>query len=772
MKAAEDAALGRLAALMQGAVWQADPATHRTTFISERLSDIVGFTPEQWTAEPAFWESRLHPEDRTWVQEALEGGIRQGEPFTLEYRLFDTAGQVVWVRDLITPVYDGTQLTALGGMMLDITSERDNETALRTALDQFAWLFNGSPVGLAVIAADSGRVQRSNNAFRAVAGLRTSLRSGAPGTDTLWADPEAAAQFWAALQAGPVQEWPAQWLDSRREVREVMLSADRLNDEGDTAFVMMRDVTSQVQARRDSEASERRFRALVQHSSDLITVLQPSGRILYASPAVEAVLGYDSEEAVGRNALDHLHPDDHEAIQREFGRAVFGGSGATARMTSRFICCNGEFRHLEWVATNQLDDPSIQGIVMNSRDVTERVHADQERLETQQTFETLFSASPEAILLVEFAGAMEIVECNDVAAAMRGYRRDELIGQSTYRSLPNGAALLADAKANDAFRERVRAAGRLQFEAEHLHRAGHVYPVEINLALVTIRGREMMLCVERDISERRAAVAALEASQARLIASEKLAGLGRLTAGLAHEINTPLAATMTELHGAARLVQEYRDSVGHAQVTDADHLEIAAELNRAVEAAQRNLTRIGDFIRKIRGHTRDTITERVAFDAVKHTENTLSMLAHEARAAKVDLLLEQPRLPVRLHGEPGRLTQIVTNLVVNALHACAPGSTVTISFEALDGGSAVMRVQDTGSGIPEDVLPRIFEPMFTTKPVGQGTGLGLSIIHDIITGHFGGDIQVQTSGAGTCFTVTFPARPPRAAPALETAATS
>lgn len=222
---------------------------------------------------------------------------------------------------------------------------------------------------------------------------------------------------------------------------------------------------------------------------------------------------------------------------------------------------------------------------------------------------------------------------------------------------------------------------------------------------------------------------------------------------------------MNYLHEARTLITEYRDSVGHPEVTDEDHREIAREALAALEEAGKTTARIGEFIRQMRGHTRDTVSGVQEFDPAKLAGDTLTMLAHEARAANVALHLDLPRHALNLRGEPGRFTQVLTNLVINAIHACEDvegrARRVDVRFVSPPSGLA-MEVEDNGSGIPERVRPRIFDPLFTTKDVGKGTGLGLSIIHDIVRGHFGGTIELDTEpGRGTRFTVFFPASPER-----------
>lgn len=264
----------------------------------------------------------------------------------------------------------------------------------------------------------------------------------------------------------------------------------------------------------------------------------------------------------------------------------------------------------------------------------------------------------------------------------------------------------------------------------------------------------------------------LEEHRERLMASEKLASLGRLTAGIAHEINTPLAASMNHLMQARKLTEEYRDSIGLPQVGPEDHREIAAELDRTLADANASLERMGEFIRKMRAQGRNPVGVISSFDPVRIAQETLTLLEQSALNAQVQLDLKGPQT-LNLHGEAGRFSQVLSNLVQNAIHACenrldGVASRVTVEFSQ-DPQHLYVKVSDNGSGIPPEVLPKIFEPLFTTKPVGKGTGLGLPIIRDIVKGHFAGEISLETeTGKGTTFTLHLPLKAqPSPAPVLE-----
>ena len=266
----------------------------------------------------------------------------------------------------------------------------------------------------------------------------------------------------------------------------------------------------------------------------------------------------------------------------------------------------------------------------------------------------------------------------------------------------------------------------------------------------------------------------LEHSKERLIAADRLASLGQLTGGIAHEVNTPLAAAMNFLHQANALSDEYRNSINTPTVTKEDHLEIANELKGNITSAQTTLERLGEFVRSIRNQGRSLGAGATSFNLVSAVRETVGMLEFEARKVNVRLTFESASDNMTIHGEPGRIAQIVQNLVGNAIHACesrrgSEGSQVIVRLSRRLTGQTegmgvpvlservLLGVEDNGSGIPAEVLPRIFEPLYSTKEIGRGTGLGLSIIKDIITGHLGGEITLETKvGQGTTFTVSFP----------------
>jgi len=253
----------------------------------------------------------------------------------------------------------------------------------------------------------------------------------------------------------------------------------------------------------------------------------------------------------------------------------------------------------------------------------------------------------------------------------------------------------------------------------------------------------------------------LAKNQERLLVSEKMAALGRLTAGMAHEMNTPLAAVRTALDELGDLVDEYEGSITDSKVTPDDHGAIAKEMSDAIRVATSAAEKVAGFVHGIKFQTRDLSTsEYRLFDAVPVVNDTLLLLNHALRTVACSVSFEHASSSVELFGSPGRLAQVITNLVTNAIDASRPkgGGPIVLSLAQKDG-TVVLSVADQGHGIPEDIINRIFDPMFTTKPFGEGTGLGLSIVHDIVTTDYRGAIEVDSEvGRGTTFTLSLAAQ--------------
>jgi signal transduction histidine kinase len=246
--------------------------------------------------------------------------------------------------------------------------------------------------------------------------------------------------------------------------------------------------------------------------------------------------------------------------------------------------------------------------------------------------------------------------------------------------------------------------------------------------------------LQAEVAERRRAEEELQRTQAQLVQSARMAAVGELAAGVAHELNNPL----TPVLGLAEFLLK-KDRLDDAARKDLSI--IAAEARRAREIVLNLL----DFARQTEPHRQQASVNQIVQDTMGLVRSQL-----ESNGIAIEERYD-PDLPLLLL-DTTRLKQVWLNLFVNALQAMPRGGSLAVTTEWRDGKVAV-RIADTGAGIPPSVLPHIFEPFYTTRPVGQGTGLGLSVSLGIIQDH-GGSIEVDSQeGKGSTFTVWLPVGP-------------
>ena len=261
---------------------------------------------------------------------------------------------------------------------------------------------------------------------------------------------------------------------------------------------------------------------------------------------------------------------------------------------------------------------------------------------------------------------------------------------------------------------------------------------------------------ERDI---RQAYEELQRTQVTLIEAEKLAALGGLVAGVAHEINTPLGVTLT---GASVLAEETRSFSGQLQAGQLKKSDLEGYLRTAQESVElilANANRAAHLVHSFKQVAVDQTSEaRREFNLARYLEEVVESLRPTYK--RLPIQVRNNCAPdILLDGYPGALAQVVTNLLVNAVTHAFPGGVagqVELSSR-VEGDWLVLQFEDDGQGIAAEHLPHIFEPFFTTKRGAGGSGLGLHVVYNIVTQRLGGQIQVaSTVGSGTCFTLRMP----------------
>lgn len=259
----------------------------------------------------------------------------------------------------------------------------------------------------------------------------------------------------------------------------------------------------------------------------------------------------------------------------------------------------------------------------------------------------------------------------------------------------------------------------------------------------------------------------LRRTQAELIQSEKMAALGGLVAGIAHEINTPIGSALTAATAFGERAQDFACAASGGSIRRSEIDRFVGAALQAVEYTEVNIRRASELISGFKQIAVDqTSDERRGFQLRQGLDDVLLSLQPRLRKDGIAVATDCPP-GIELDSYPGAIAQIVTNLVLNAvLHAfdaelrAQRDPLVTVTAAVIEPGRVRLTVADNGRGIPERHLPRIFDPFFTTRRGSGGTGLGLHIVYNLVTQRLGGTIAVESTRRGTAFTVTLPVAAP------------
>jgi PAS domain S-box-containing protein len=387
------------------------------------------------------------------------------------------------------------------------------------------------------------------------------------------------------------------------------------------------------------------------------------------------------------------------------------------------------------------------------------------RKQSEERLRALFHAIPDLLFRIRYDGTF--IDWNDGSPEPTALPPEAFLGKKI-QNLPLSRSFIEMTLTNV---QRVIREGTLAVSEYALEKAGR--GLQHYEARVVRSGPDEAVCMVRNITERKL----VEERQAQLIQAEKLASLGQLAAGIAHEINNPVSYVTSNLNTLGedvsrlmpllrlqRELMEGRD--GEDRVLSAEELALLRErweqadteslLLELPELIQESLTgtrRITEIVQSLRAFSHGDTGRLQTVDLNAELESTLRMVWNELKY-KCEVIRDlEPLPPISCY--PTQIAQVFTNLLVNAAHAIERQGEIRIRTR-LQGSEVVVAISDTGKGMTPETLSRLFSPFFTTKPRGQGTGLGLSISRDIIVRH-GGRIEVQSEpGQGSTFTVYLP----------------
>jgi PAS domain S-box-containing protein len=591
-----------------------------------------------------------------------------------------------------------------------------------------------------VITDRSRRIIFANPAAHDLIGRSTSDLIGMPSNRAIPEDEYALVRHYEDLAlAGEPQSYEGAVLRPDGERRIVAIATAPLRELGEVTGIVasLRDVTDERRARDAVSQSESRYRNLFNSATDAIYTIDVHGAFTSVNEATCELTGRTRDALLGHNSRRMLDDEDIPFVGLQFRRAV---EGSAIRYECSVRRPSGEQRLLSVTNTPIRRGDEIVGVLGVARDVTE-ARARAAALERSEArYARLVESASDAIFTIDEEGRFTAVNRSLETAV--GRRRESLIGAS-FVDLVDARDIAAAANLLRETYGGARSRGSLRYRGvEGDVRQGSVITSPI------LEGDKIVgaLGIMRDVTDE-------QRLAEQLLQQEKLAAVGQLVSGVAHELNNPLAGVMA-----------------FAQLLLVAPNALDEEQSQAVTTIHREAQRAAKIVSSLLTFARQQPAERRAAQLNDIIADTLELRRYALRTAGIEITLElQPALP-STWADPFQLQQVVLNLVGNAEQALAD----TIAPRririrtAQEGSQLVLSVSDNGPGIAADQRDRIFNPFFTTKPVGQGTGLGLSISDGIVREH-GGRIRVEsTLGAGATFIVELPyVAPPEQAPAPE-----
>ena len=514
-----------------------------------------------------------------------------------------------------------------------------------------------------------------------------------------------------------------------------IVAAPMVGQDGEVSGMVevTRDITRRIQAEAELQLTEVKLQQFMEMAPVAAYVKNSQGQYIEANPAACQLYGRPKSALVGKTDLEILPRETAESFRTSDGVVQ---STKNQLSIDGAVELSGRKVFLSTIKFPVVDaEGKVTAVCGISRDVTALKEAELALTRTRDYLQNVLDNSPLLVITTDLEG--RVVSFNPRAQESLRYAQDEIIGKPA-------SMLYTDPDERSALLEQVEKKGVVRdYETTLIGKDGHVLPASLTLSqLKDAEGRMIgTVGIGRDISSRKALME-------QVLLSERLAAVGRLAAGVAHEINNPLAV-IGEIGGfLAECVED--DPGGDDPETIIELQQGLPKLLTQVERCRTITHRLLSFSRKSEAKVKET-------DISAALEEVFPFLEKEARLANIKIHRDLPADLPKLRIEEVQLQEIFINLINNARQAIGKRGSGNIWLQGeSENGKIILTLKDDGPGIPEEVQDKLFDPFVTTKAPGQGTGLGLSICYGIVK-RFDGAIAVEsTLGQGATFRVILP----------------
>ena len=731
-------------------IWVTDPGGE-VRFINREYRKFTGITYEE--AEGTKWQMLVHPEDAPAYLEEYRRAVRECLPFQAEARVRRADGEWRWVYSRAEPrLSAGKEFLGHVGLSIDITDRKRADQDLKKSEERFRQLAENIREVFWMMNAAGTEILYVSPAYEQIWGHSCETLYREP---MLWAESivaedreEALFLFGRQLQGEAIDsEYRIQTPDGELKwVRDRAFPVRGPDGQITRIVGIAEEITERKRAqealrRSEQEARERlaEIEQIYQNSPVGMCLLDRDHRYVRVNERLASIGGFPGVNPIGKSIREIIPQLADKIVEAD--RPVFERGEAVLEVEHCFKASGGlgDTYCLACYVPFKSDSDTVKGVIVSVLDITKRKRAEEALRRSEAEFRTLFDSANDAILIQRNTDG-RILEANAAACRHFGYSREELL-ETSIKQL--------DGHHDDGFvRDRIAELlerGEILFETTAVRKDGHSFPVEINFRQFEFRGVSAGLAVIRDVRERKEVETAM--LKAKEAAEEASQAKSEFLANMSHEIRTPMNAVigMTGLLLDTDLTPEQR----HYGET-------------ARESGESLLGLINDILDFSKIEANKLELESREFDLLTLMDNLAGTLGMQANAKGLEFISSaDPDVPARLIGDPGRLRQILTNLLGNALKFTRAGEVVLrVAVAAAGPSDCVLRfsVRDTGIGIPHDKIGILFDKFTqvdasTTRDFG-GTGLGLAISRQLAE-LMGGEIGVATAeGKGSEFWFT------------------
>jgi PAS domain S-box-containing protein len=703
------------------------------TETNQRTVEMHGLTSKEELLGRSALEL-VAPRDHKRIAANMQRAIKQGTVRDVEYTLLKADG-TEFPGELSTSILKDASGKWIGHITIarDITERKQAEEALQAERNKLESLIGAMEYTLTIQDRDyniiyqnelsriaSGGDHLGEKCYRAYE-HRDKVCNGCP-VEKAFKDGKSHT---AERQTVPPSGEVAFWENTASPIRDA-------RGEIVSCLELARDITERKQAEKALADEVTRRRILVDQSLDGIVVLDEEARVVEANQRFAEMLGYSPEEVRKLHTWDWDKNFPPEKLL-EMGRAV---DEKGLHLETRHHRKDGSVIDVD-ISINGTVVAGQKLIFCVCRDITERKRAEKALEESQKFSSSLLESSPNPISV--FNPDLSIRYVNPAFEKLTGFTLTEIAGmKAPFPWWPEGKSEQIIAGLKNSMEHGGRRSGT---EWNFRKKNGERIWLTVKSAPVIQEGKPVYLVINwLDITERKQAEEELKAAQERLIRSEKLAAIGQLAGGVGHELRNPLSAIKT----AAQYTRK-KLAASELAASEPKALEFLGLIDEEVDRANKVITDLLSFSRVAKPTVSPVKVESIIRDALGH------VAVPENATVVTDVSPELPMVMV----DAGQIQQVFVNVILNALEAMPEGGRLEIRANSKDDFVTV-ECTDTGSGIPEAVVGKIFEPLFTTK--AKGIGLGLAMSKNIMERH-GGDIGVQSKdGEGTTFTISLPTR--------------